>query len=80
MVYFLKQKSEVFSEFKKWRAIVENETNLKIKCFRSDNGGEYSSREFVDYCAENGIRMMKTVLENPQQNGIAERINRTLCE
>ncbi|KAL4573166.1 hypothetical protein LXL04_019963 [Taraxacum kok-saghyz] len=79
-VYFLKQKSEVFSEFKKWRATVENKTNLKIKCFRSDNGGEYSSNEFVDYCAENGIRMMKTVPENPQQNGVAERMNRTLCE
>ncbi|KAL4572640.1 hypothetical protein LXL04_019420 [Taraxacum kok-saghyz] len=79
-VYFLKQKSEVFNEFKKWRAIVENEKNLKIKCFRSDNGGEYSSNEFVDYCAENGIRMMKTVPENPQQNGVAERMNRTLCE
>ena len=58
---------------------MENETNLKIKCFRSDNGGEYSSNEFVNYCAENGIRMMKTVPENPQQNGVAERMNRTLC-
>ena len=68
-MYFLKLKSEVFNEFNKWRAIVENETNLKIKCFRSDNGGEYCSKEFVDYYAENGIRMVKTVSENPQQNG-----------
>ena len=79
-VYFLKQKSEVFSVFKKWKAVVENETNLKIKCFRSDNGGEYNSKEFVDYCADQGIRMVKTVPETPQQNGVAERMNRTLNE
>ncbi|KAI3767934.1 hypothetical protein L2E82_18363 [Cichorium intybus] len=79
-VYFLKHKSEVFSTFKKWKATVENETDLKIKCFRSDNGGEYSSKEFVDYCANQGIRMQKTVPETPQQNGVAERMNRTLNE
>ena len=69
----MKQKFEVFNEFNKWRAIVENETNLKIKYFRSDNGREDSSKEFVDYCVENGIRMAKTVPKNPQQNGVVER-------
>ncbi|GJS14325.1 retrovirus-related pol polyprotein from transposon TNT 1-94 [Tanacetum coccineum] len=79
-VYFLKNKSEVFNTFKKWKAVVENETNLWVKCLKSDNGGEYSSREFIEYCAENGIRMLKTVPETPQQNGVAERMNRTLNE
>ncbi|GJZ14253.1 retrovirus-related pol polyprotein from transposon TNT 1-94 [Tanacetum coccineum] len=60
-VYFLKHKSHVFSAFKKWKAIVENETSLKIKCFRSDNRGEYSSKEFVDYYAEQRIRMAKSM-------------------
>ncbi|GKC58161.1 putative RNA-directed DNA polymerase [Tanacetum coccineum] len=60
-VYFLKHKSDVFSAFKKWKAIVENETSLKIKCFGSDNRGEYSSKEFVDNCAEQGIRMAKSM-------------------
>lgn len=50
-VYFMKHKSEVFNTFKKWKAAVENETGLKIKCLKSDNGGEYSSTEFIDYCA-----------------------------
>ncbi|GJZ26869.1 retrovirus-related pol polyprotein from transposon TNT 1-94 [Tanacetum coccineum] len=50
------------------------------KCLKSDNGREYSSREFIKYCAENGIRMLKTVPETPQQNGMAERMNRTLNE
>ncbi|GJS65089.1 putative RNA-directed DNA polymerase [Tanacetum coccineum] len=67
-VYFLKNKSEVFNTFKKWKAAVENETNLRVKCLKSDNGGEYSSREFIEYCAENGIRMLKTVPKKPQQN------------
>ncbi|GJZ49983.1 retrovirus-related pol polyprotein from transposon TNT 1-94, partial [Tanacetum coccineum] len=62
------------------KAAVENETNLRVKCFKSDNGGEYSSREFIEYCAENGIRMLKTVPETPQQNGVAKRMNRTLNE
>ncbi|GKF05058.1 retrovirus-related pol polyprotein from transposon TNT 1-94 [Tanacetum coccineum] len=59
-VYFLKNKSEVFNTFKKRKAAVENETNLQVKCLKSDNGGEYSSREFIEYYAENGIRMLKT--------------------
>ncbi|GJZ50418.1 retrovirus-related pol polyprotein from transposon TNT 1-94 [Tanacetum coccineum] len=50
------------------------------KCLNSDNGREYSSREFIEYCAENGIRMLKTIPETPQQNGVAERMNRTLNE
>lgn len=79
-VYFLKQKSEAFEVFKKWRARVETETGLRVKCLRSDNGGEYELAEFKKYCADNGIRMEKTVRGTPQQNGVAERMNRTLNE
>ncbi|GJY79999.1 retrovirus-related pol polyprotein from transposon TNT 1-94 [Tanacetum coccineum] len=63
-----------------WKVAVENETNLRVKCLKSDNGGEYSSRKFIEYCAENWIRMLKTVSETPQQKGVAERINRTMNE
>jgi hypothetical protein len=45
---------------------------------RSDNGGEYSSRQFVDFCAQHGIRREMTVPYNPQQNGVAERKNRAI--
>ncbi|KAL8104982.1 hypothetical protein AgCh_028950 [Apium graveolens] len=79
-VYFLKNKSDVFATFKKWKTEVENQTGLKVKSLMSDNGGEYSSDEFKSYCAEFGIRMIKTIPETPQQNGIAERMNRTLNE
>ena len=79
-VYFLKKKSEVFDTFRKWKAMVENETGLKIKRVRSDNGGEYRDNRFRELCANNGIKMEKTVPMTPQQNGVAERMNITLNE
>ncbi|KAE8680077.1 hypothetical protein F3Y22_tig00111392pilonHSYRG00241 [Hibiscus syriacus] len=79
-VYFLKKKSEIFDTFRKWKAMVENETGLKVKQLRSDNGGEYKNRRFRDFCANNGIKMETTVPMTPQQNGVAERLNRTLNE
>ena len=60
--------------------MVENETGKKLKCLRSDNGGEYCSHEFEDYCSTNGIRRQKTVPRTPQENGVAERMNRTIME
>ncbi|KAJ0436933.1 putative RNA-directed DNA polymerase [Helianthus annuus] len=79
-VYFLKHKSDVFDAFKIWKSAVENETNLKVKCLKSDNGGEYIRKQFIDYCAKKGIKMIKTVPGTPQLNGVAERMNRTLNE
>ena len=54
-VYFLKHKSDVFSVFKKWLAQVQTETGLKLKILRSDNGGEYCSRGFKEFCETNGM-------------------------
>ena len=51
-----RKKFDVFNTFKKWKALVENETRKKLKCLRSDNGGEYCSKEFDNYCSYNGIR------------------------
>ncbi|RVW51035.1 Retrovirus-related Pol polyprotein from transposon TNT 1-94 [Vitis vinifera] len=61
-VYFLKNKSDVFETFKKWKAMVETETSLKVKCLRSDNGGEYIDGGFSEYCAAQGIRMERLFL------------------
>jgi hypothetical protein len=55
-IYFLKAKDEVFDRFQEFRALVENQTGRKIWVLRSDNGGEYTSKEFVDYCATAGSR------------------------
>jgi transposase InsO family protein len=79
-VYCIRQKSDVFDTFKKWKALVENETGKMLKCLRSDNGGEYCSKEFDDYCSYHGICREKTVLGTPQENGVSERMNRTIME
>ena len=79
-VYFLKHKSDVFETFKKWKAEVENQTGLKVKCLRSYNVGEYDKSEFKAFCAAERIRLMRTVPSKARQNGIAERMNRTLNE
>ncbi|KAH9326523.1 hypothetical protein KI387_006701, partial [Taxus chinensis] len=49
-------KSDVFDTFVKWKSLVKNEIGLKLKCLRSDNGGEYCNNEFDDYCSKNVIR------------------------
>jgi len=76
--YFLKQKSDVFDAFKKFKAFVENESGYKIKAMRSDRGGEFTSKEFEKFCEENGIHRPLTVPYTPQQNGVVERKNRSL--
>jgi transposase InsO family protein len=79
-VYFLRTKSEVFSQFKELKALLENQTSRKIKVLRTDNGGEFCSTEFDKFCKENGIERHKTTPYTPQQNGVAEWMNRTLME
>jgi len=79
-VYFLKNKSDVFFVFKRWKTEVKNQTGLKVKSLKSDNGREYDSQEFQDFCSEHEIRMIKTILGTLEQNVVAERMNRTLNE
>ncbi|KAK8931206.1 hypothetical protein KSP39_PZI016897 [Platanthera zijinensis] len=79
-IYFLKHKSEVFEKFKIWKTKVEKQTGKKVKYLRSDNGGEYTSTEFQNYCNQEGITRHLTIPGTPQQNGVAERMNRTLLE
>jgi transposase InsO family protein len=79
-VYFLENKSEVFVKFKIWKAEVKNQTRRKIKCLRTDNGTEYRDGNFLKFCEEHGIKRHFTVRKTPQQNGVAERLNRTITE
>ena len=79
-MYFLKMKDEVFEKFKEFKALVENLSQKRIKTLRSDNGGEFTSGEFNDYCKEVGIKRELTIPYNPQQNGVAEKKNRSIME
>ena len=71
-IYFLKVKNKVFSKFKEYKALVENQTDRKIKTLRSDNGGEFTSKEFKELYKESGLKRELRTPYNPQQNGVAE--------
>lgn len=58
--------------------MVEKEAGLPIKCLRTDRGGEFNSSEFDEFLKESGIKRQLTAAYSPQQNGIAERKNRTV--
>ena len=76
----MKNKHEVFQKFLEWKAMVERSTGHKVKILRSDNGGEYTSNKFEDYLKKEGIRHKYTIPKTPEQNGVSERMNRTLVE
>ena len=57
---------------------MEKESGKQVKALRSDNGGEYISFKFKDFCSKEGIQRELIALHNPQQNGVAERKNRMI--
>ncbi|BBN70319.1 multidrug resistance-associated protein 9 [Prunus dulcis] len=79
-VYFIRNKSSALECFRKFKAMTELQSGYKIKGLRSDRGGEFLSNEFNSFCAEVGIQRQLTVAYSPQQNGVAERKNRTVVE
>jgi transposase InsO family protein len=66
--------------FQEWLTMVKNQMNWKVKCLQLDNGREYKSNEFVQFYQECGIRREIMTPYNLEQNGIIERINRTIQE
>jgi hypothetical protein len=79
-IYFLKTKDGFLARFQEFKAQVENLTRRKIKVLRSDNGGEYTSMDFIDSCIEARIKREYTIPYNPQHNGVAERNNKSIIE
>jgi transposase InsO family protein len=69
---------EILSKFKEFKAIVDNLSGKKIKFLRTDNGKEYISDIFIDYCKIVGIKREFFLHYNPQKNGIAKRKNRSI--
>jgi transposase InsO family protein len=76
--YFLKHKYETFDTFSKWEVMIDKQTEKKVKLLRTDNGMEFCSNEFNDYCSDEAIVRHQTILYTTQQNGVAERMNRTI--
>ena len=81
-IYFMKNKSEVFNKlnFKEFESITTNECGCSIGTSRTDNGGEYLSKDFESYLKSKGINHELSAPYSPAQNGVAERFNRTLME
>jgi hypothetical protein len=74
-ICFLKGKLEALNKFKSFKPLVENEKETKIKCLRSDNGDEFTLKEFDLFCETHGIKRQFSTARTPQQNGIVERRN-----
>lgn len=79
-IYFLRTKDEAYSKFVEWLALVENQSGKTLKALRTDNGLEYCNKVFNEFCKKKGILRHKTCPYTPQQNGIVERLNRTILE
>ena len=67
-------------EFIKFKVLVETQQERKIKVLRTDNGLEYCGQNFTEELDKNGIKRERTTAHTPQQNGVGERMNRTLTE
>jgi transposase InsO family protein len=74
-IYFIRHKYEISAKFKEFKAEVEKQSSKYIKAPRSDGGGEYSSKEFANFCKSQGIIMQTRARYTPQQNGVAKRKN-----
>ena len=69
-----------FEKFKEWKVMVELQTGWKVKKLRTDNGWEFVKYDFEKFCQSEGIIRHKVVTNTPQQNGLAERMNKTILE
>ena len=74
------RKDDAFQCFQKFLNFVENMSGKKLKCLRTDNGGEYVSHEFKNFWEMCGIKRELTAPGNPTQNGVAKRMNRMINE
>lgn len=79
-VYFLANKSQVVERISQFIKLAERETGKKVKTIRTDNGTEFINKELSKICQTNGIRHQTSVAYTPEQNGKAERDNRTVVE
>jgi transposase InsO family protein len=79
-IYLLRKKSEMSNVFTQSKAMVEKQFNKSILCLHNDKGGEFIGIKWNAFFAQHSIRHEHTVKASPQQNGVAEHLNRTLEE
>lgn len=79
-VYFIKNKCDVLNCFKKYNMMIKNKFSHSVRVLHTDNGGEYTSKDFKDYLDSQGISHELTAPYTPEQNGRAEREIRTILE
>ena len=77
-LYLRKRNSQAFDKFRSWKLFIEKQTNRQVKAFTMNNGLEFCNHEFKQFCESNGILRPNIVTYTPQQNGVTERMNRTL--
>ncbi|GJT74952.1 putative ribonuclease H-like domain-containing protein [Tanacetum coccineum] len=78
--FYLGTKDETFYVLKEFIALIENQLNKKVKGIRCDNGTEFKNAKLIELCGQKGIKRDYSNPRTPQQNGVAERKNRTLIE
>ena len=74
----LSSKAEAAEAVKHFKARVESESGKKLKVLRTDRGGEFTSVEFTQYYADEGVGRYLTALYSPQQNSVVEHRNQTI--
>ena len=75
-VAMIKNKSEACQAFVTFKNLAKAEKGMKIGCLRTDQGGEFTSSNFLKFCFERGIKRQFSAPYSPQQNGAVERRNR----
>ncbi|GJV53511.1 putative ribonuclease H-like domain-containing protein [Tanacetum coccineum] len=79
-VFFLATKDETSGILQNFIRQIKNQLNHRVKIIRSDNGTEFKNRDMLEFCGNKGIKQEYSNARTPQQNGVAERMNRTLIE
>nr|GEY24294.1 retrovirus-related Pol polyprotein from transposon TNT 1-94 [Tanacetum cinerariifolium] len=79
-VFFMATKDETSTILKNFITGIENQINYKVKIIRSDNETKFKNHDLNQFCRMKGIKREFSVARTPQQNGVAERKNRTLIE
>ena len=80
MVYLINNKSDTFEKFKEYEAEVTAKFSAKISKLTIDQGREYKSKNMLQLCKSKAIQVLESMAYSPQQNGVAERFNRTVTE